>query len=575
MRLASCIVMENKIKFVDLQLSEDIQNAIAEMGFVEASPIQSQSIPLLLAGRDVLGQAQTGTGKTAAFGIPAIENIDIEDRDTQCLVLCPTRELALQVSNEFAKLAKFKKGLRTLAVYGGESIDRQIKALKGGIHVVIGTPGRVIDHIDRGTLKLDRIKMIVLDEADEMLNMGFIDDIKSILSEMPEERQTVFFSATMPREIMELTKKFQKDPEVVKITRSEITVSNIEQSYYEVRNDIKSELLTRLIDFHNLKLMLVFCNTKRKVDELVEDLQSKGYGAEGLHGDMRQQQRNNVMAKFRSGVINALVATDVAARGIDVDSVEAVFNYDVPLDAENYVHRIGRTGRAGKSGMSFTFVTRSDQRLLREIMQYTKANINKSVAPSAKDVIEQRKTRYMEQIKELINQGGLSKYTEIIENFESQGVEPSLIAAALLKMNFSLEVKEINVEERERVRSSDDRGNRRERDRSVRSERGDRDRGDRDREPRTRSRSNDRGDRDDSKMVRLFLNAGRADRVSPGDIVGAIAGETGLKGSMIGAIDIFDKYSFVDLPKEHVEDVIEKMSRRKIKGVKVNMEVAN
>ncbi len=565
--------MENKIKFVDLQLSEEIQSAVAEMGFVEASPIQSQSIPLLLAGRDVLGQAQTGTGKTAAFGIPAIENIDIEDRDTQCLVLCPTRELALQVSNEFAKLAKFKKGLRTLAVYGGESIDRQIKALKGGIHVVIGTPGRVIDHIDRGTLKLDRIKMIVLDEADEMLNMGFIDDIKSILSEMPEERQTVFFSATMPREIMELTKKFQKNPEIVKITRSEITVSNIEQSYYEVRNDIKSELLTRLIDFHNLKLMLIFCNTKRKVDELVEDLQAKGYGAEGLHGDMRQQQRNNVMAKFRSGVINALVATDVAARGIDVDSVEAVFNYDVPLDAENYVHRIGRTGRAGKSGMSFTFVTRSDQRLLREIMQYTKANINKSVAPSAKDVIEQRKTRYMEQIKELIAQGGLTKYTEVIENFESQGIEPSLVAAALLKMNFSLEVKEINVEERERTRSSDDRGNRRDRDRSERPERNERERGDR--EPRSRARTNDRGDRDDSQMVRLFLNAGRADRVSPGDIVGAIAGETGLKGSMIGAIDIFDKYSFVDLPKEHVEDVIEKMSRRKIKGVKVNMEVAN
>ncbi|MFQ3574977.1 MAG: DEAD/DEAH box helicase, partial [Cytophagales bacterium] len=277
--------------FSDIGLSEELINAVTEMGYTEPSSIQAEAIPLLLEGHDLIGQAQTGSGKTAAFGIPALEKIDIRNLGVQCIVLCPTRELAVQVNNVFKNLSKYKKGLRTTAIYGGESIERQIKTLREGVHVVIGTPGRVIDHIDRGTLELDEVNTVILDEADEMLNMGFIDDIRTILSNTPEERQTVLFSATMPKEILDLTRKFQKDPKHVKIAKKEVTVSSIEQRYYDVRNDLKKELLGRLLDFYNLKLVLVFCNTKRMVDELVEDLQHKGFSAEGLHGDLRQAQR--------------------------------------------------------------------------------------------------------------------------------------------------------------------------------------------------------------------------------------------------------------------------------------------
>ncbi len=361
------------------------------MGFVDASPIQSEAIPHILEGRDVIGQAQTGTGKTAAFGIPALELVDVADKSTQILVLCPTRELAVQVSDEFKRLAKYKKGIHVTPIYGGDPIEKQISALKRGVHIVIGTPGRVMDHMERRTLNLQNVKMIVLDEADEMLDMGFREDIEEILQEMPEERQTIFFSATMSKPILNMTKKYQNDPVLVKVVKSELTASSIEQLYYVVKEKGKVEVMTRLIDMYNLQLMLVFCNTKKRVDELVEELQVRGYQAEGIHGDMRQQQRNNVMAKFRAGVITILVATDVAARGIDVENVDAVFNFELPLDEEYYVHRIGRTGRAGKAGKAFSFVVGRELNRLREVERYTKVKIERGVIPSYEDIIGVKK----------------------------------------------------------------------------------------------------------------------------------------------------------------------------------------
>ena len=321
-------------RFEDLDINQNIKKAIAEMGFEEPSPIQAKSIPVILEGKDVIGQAQTGTGKTAAFSIPILEKIDPNDRSLQAIVLCPTRELAIQVSQEIRKLAKYMQGIKTLPIYGGQPIDRQIKALKGGVQVIIGTPGRTIDHIKRKTIKPGNVKMVVLDEADEMLDMGFREDIETILENVPEERQTTFFSATMPKAILELTKKYQNEPEHIKVVRKELTVENIKQYYIETRSSNKIEVLSRLIDVYNPKLSVVFCNTKKGADELVGELQGRGYFADALHGDLKQVQRDIVMDKFRNGTIDILVATDVAARGIDVDDVECVFNFDLPQDEE-------------------------------------------------------------------------------------------------------------------------------------------------------------------------------------------------------------------------------------------------
>ena len=343
--------MSEKIRFDSLPLSEGIQEAVKEMGFEFASPIQSEAIPFVMEGRDVIGQAQTGTGKTAAFGIPMIEHIVPFEKFVQAIILCPTRELAVQVSEEMRKLSKFTKGVWVTTVYGGDSIDRQIKSLKAGANIVVGTPGRVIDLIERRALKLNQTSMVVLDEADEMLDMGFREDIESILEEIPNERQTVLFSATMSKPILALTNRFLTDPKLVKVVKNEITNVNIEQLYFDVKGRAKMEVTTRLIDFYALKLVLIFCNQKKRVDEVVEELALRGYAAEGLHGDLRQSQRTQVMNRFRSGNVSFLVATDVAARGLDVERITHVVNYDIPYDTESYIHRIGRTGRAGASGI--------------------------------------------------------------------------------------------------------------------------------------------------------------------------------------------------------------------------------
>jgi ATP-dependent RNA helicase DeaD len=532
--------MENetvKTKFSELTLSEEMQRAITEVGYEEASPIQAAGIPVLLQGRDVIGQAQTGTGKTAAFSIPAIERVDTDSREVQCLVLCPTRELAVQVSGEIQKLGKYKRGLAVVPIYGGSSYDRQFRALERGVQIVIGTPGRVMDHIERGTLKLEHCKMIILDEADEMLDMGFRDDIETVLKKMPEDRQTVFFSATMSKPIMEMTKRYQKDPQIVKVNHQEMTVTNIEQSYFEVRGPQKKDVLTRLIDMYNIKSGIVFANTKRMVDEIVGDLQAKGYFAEGLHGDMGQQQRQNTLDKFRKGTLEILVATDVAARGIDVDNVEVVVNYDLPADEEYYVHRIGRTGRAGKQGKAFTFVSGRDIYKLRDIMRFTKATIKQERVPSFEDVSEVKTTLMLNSIKEVIEKGNLDKYVarvqRLIDQDQEDGITSLDVAAALLKMT---------MKEDKRAQESLDAS-------------------------RTQGAAR-------AGFTRLFVTMGKKDRLHPRDIVDLIAENTSLVASKVGDIALYDKFSFVEVPNEFVEEVVSQLGRSSIQGRPVAFNIA-
>ncbi|SFM28355.1 DEAD/DEAH box helicase [Methanolobus profundi] len=422
--------------FEDLQLSSNIEKAIVDLGFEEPTPIQSKAIPFILEGRDVIGQAQTGTGKTAAFGIPALEMINARSKKTQVLVLCPTRELANQVADEMGKLGKYT-GANILPVYGGQSIERQIKALRRGVQIVIGTPGRVLDHIERKTLKLDSLEMVVLDEADEMLDMGFREDIESILSSVPEQRQTILFSATMPKPIMKLTKRYQQNPELVKTIHKVVTVPNMEQAYFEVKFHMKPDVLCRMIDIHDVKSSLVFCNTKKMVDELVATLKTRGYLADGLHGDMKQNQREKVMASFRKGEIETLVATDVAARGIDVENIEVVFNFDMPQDEESYVHRIGRTGRAGRQGIAFTFVTPKEIYKIKSIQKYTKTKITCRKIPTRSDAEDFKANMLSKKVKETIDDGHLGKYIHWVEKMLDEDCTSMDVAAGLVKIMLS------------------------------------------------------------------------------------------------------------------------------------------
>lgn len=420
------------MNFEEMCLDPRILRAITEMGFEQASPIQAESIPAALEGGDLIGQAQTGTGKTAAFGIPLLQRVDPHNKKLQAIVLCPTRELAIQSANEVRKLAKFMHGIKVLPIYGGQEISTQIRSLKGGVQIVIGTPGRVLDHIRRHTLKLEQVGEMVLDEADEMLNMGFREDIETVLDKLPEERQTLLFSATMPEPIMEIAKRYLNEPQIIRVVKKELTVPKIDQYYYEVNPRKKSEVLSRLLDLYHPELSLVFCNTKRKVDELVEDLKGRGYFAQGLHGDMKQSQRDRVMKGFRSGRTDILVATDVAARGIDVDDVEAVFNYDVPQDDEYYVHRIGRTGRAGKSGKAFTLVVGREIYKLKDIQRYCRTKIKRQAVPTASDITEIRAAKVLEQMEKVAEQKNLRKQMSLLEEYLEDRDLSSLEAAAAL-----------------------------------------------------------------------------------------------------------------------------------------------
>jgi len=549
-------------KFEDLPLLPETQRAVADMGFEEATPIQSQCITLIKEGRDVIGQSQTGTGKTAAFGIPLLEKIDPENRDVQALVLCPTRELAIQISQEFGKLLRYRQGIRVLPVYGGQPIDRQIMALKKGAQVVVGTPGRVMDHINRRTLRLAFTHTIVLDEADEMLDMGFREDIEFVLDKMEHEpRQTLLFSATMASPILQLTRKYQNNPAHIKVTRKALTVPSITQRYYEVRPNLKLEALCRLIDAESPQLSIVFCNTKRRVDEVVEQLQGRGYFAEGLHGDMKQTQRDVVMRKFRNHTLEILVATDVAARGIDVENIDIVFNYDLPQDAEYYVHRIGRTGRAGKEGCAFTFVAGREIFKLREIMHYTQAKIQRGKMPTLSDIEENKTRQFVEKIKGIIEEGGLGKYHHAVEALLEEDYSPADIAAALFKHNLhETDVEEINFDP---PRSH---GNERGREKYDKPEKHGGRFG--------HEKNSRRPHQSDENMARLFVTIGKKDGVRPSDIVGAIANEAGIPGRAIGHIDIYEEFTFVDVPQDTVRKVLSHMKDVKLRGKKISIEWA-
>src|SRR5450432_524696 len=418
--------------FSELGLSPEILKAIEKLGFEKAAPIQAEAIPVLMSGRDVVGQSQTGSGKTAAFAIPAIEKTDPNLKAVQVLILCPTRELAVQVAEEFHKLTLFKRGITSLPIYGGQSYERQFWGLKQGAQIVIGTPGRVMDHMRRGTIRLEKIKMVILDEADVMLNMGFREDIETILKDAPKERQTVFFSATMPRPIRDLIEKFSRDPQNVKIEQKAMTVPTVEQVYYEVDRRFKVDLLTRLIDIYDLKLGIIFCNTKRMVDELVDHLEAQGYMADRLHGDMTQAQRDRVMGKFRKSGLEFLVATDIAARGIDVDDIQVVFNYDLPYDGEDYVHRIGRTGRAGRAGRAISFASGRELFQIRNIERYTNMRIQRAKIPTVDEVHEVRASLFLDKLRTTLTSGDYKKQDHLIERLLEEGFNSTDIASALI-----------------------------------------------------------------------------------------------------------------------------------------------
>lgn len=437
--------MEKK-PFAELGLSPEVLKAVAKMGFEEASPIQSAAIPVLLTGVDVVGQSQTGSGKTAAFAIPAIEKVDPKRSATQVLILCPTRELAVQVAEETSKLALFKKGIRELPIYGGQSYDRQFRGLEKGAHIVIGTPGRILDHLNRGSLKLGHLKLIILDEADRMLDMGFLDDINTILAAMPENRQTVLFSATVPRPIAQLIKTFTRDPAWVRIEAEELVVPAIEQIWYEVDRRTKMEVLCRLIDVEDIRYAIVFCATKMMVDDLVEHLVARGYQADKLHGDMSQPMRERVMRRFRNRSIEFLVATDVAARGLDVKDIEVVFNYDLPNDGEDYVHRIGRTGRAGSGGKAITFVAGREVYKLKDIIRFTKGKIRRAIVPTLEQVEVRRSNSFFETLRGTLEEGEFKRYDHHTDRLLEQGYSPTDIISALIHLRETENPKAVGVD---------------------------------------------------------------------------------------------------------------------------------
>ncbi|WP_411266285.1 DEAD/DEAH box helicase [Bacillus sp. HNG] len=470
--------MKKLAAFNELGISEDLMKSISQMGFEEATPIQSQTIPLALEGHDVIGQAQTGTGKTAAFGIPLIENVDIKSDNIQGIVIAPTRELAIQVSEELHKIGRFNR-VRILPIYGGQDITRQIRSLKKHPHIIVGTPGRVIDHINRKTLKLQNVKTVVLDEADEMLNMGFIEDIEAILKGVPEERQTLLFSATMPGPIQRIAERFMKDPKVVKVKTKEMTVPNIQQYYLEVQEKKKFDVLTRLLDIQSPELAIIFGRTKRRVDELSEALTLRGYAAEGIHGDLSQAKRISVLRKFKEGSIEVLVATDVAARGLDISGVTHVYNFDIPQDPESYVHRIGRTGRAGKTGMAMTFVTPREIGQLKNVENTTKRKMDKMKPPTLDEALEGQQKITMEKIVSMIESNNLSYYTRIAEELLEEHDSVSVVAAAIKLMTKEPDATPVKLTEEAPVRvkrDNRDNNNRGGRDRG-RYKGGNRDRG--------------------------------------------------------------------------------------------------
>ena len=536
----------NDMQFSELGLSQEILRAVEDMGFTVATEIQSAAIPLILAGRDVVGRSNTGTGKTAAFGIPAIERLDLSlRREVQVLILCPTRELAMQACEEIIKFAKYKPQVRPVAIYGGASIDRQISQLRSGANIIIGTPGRVMDHMRRRTLDLSHLKMLILDEADEMLNMGFREDIETILADVPEERQTILFSATMPPEILAITRQYQRDPEVIKVQNKQRTVETIAQYYYEVPIGHKTDALQLLLLLHEPKLSMIFCNTKKMVDELVEDLTHRGFKAAGIHGDMKQSARTQVMDRFKSAKTPILIATDVAARGIDVDDIDAVFNYDIPQDYEYYIHRIGRTGRAGKSGTAYTLTSGRKQAFaMRDIQAFVKAPITLKAIPGAAEIASKRLEKFTDKIKAVTESGKHEEYQAFVQELaEKDGVTAEDLAAALVYMTYGKEKRVIP-------------------DMRTAAPAPYADRAPRGFTPRGRS-------------AHIVLSTGREHKAAANFILGAIVEESGIPGGQIGKIQIMDTQSIIEVPEGEKDHIIAAMDGAKINGRKVTARLAS
>lgn len=524
--------------FNELNLPEEILRAVEDMGFSEATEIQSKAIPVMLEGKDLVGKSNTGTGKTAAFGIPAAVSVTRGGKNgVEVLILCPTRELAMQACKEIEKFSAYMPWVKPCAVYGGAAMDKQISELRRGANIVVGTPGRVMDHIGRKTLKLENLRTIVLDEADEMLNMGFREDIETILSFVPEERQTVLFSATMPPPIMAITKEYQNDPVVIKVESKARTVDTIEQKYFEVPMGRKTDALKLLLIAYEPKLSMVFCNTKKMVDELTEALVSKGFKAAGLHGDMKQASRTQVLSAFKSGSINVLIATDVAARGIDVEGVDCVFNYDLPQDNEYYIHRIGRTGRAGKSGAAYTIISGRKQFYeLKNIASFIKADIARAELPGRDEIVARKAAHVNEKILSAVESGKYESCRADVQKLMESGLSAEDIAVALLGMRLSKDTKNIP----EIISVPRDNGGK-----GGRYQKG--------------------------GKVKLEISAGRSSRLAPNFVLGALVDATGMPGKSFGKIDIYDKFTTVEVPEADTEHVLYSMTGTKINGQKITI----
>lgn len=561
--------------FTELGLSKPLLDAVASLGYEAPSQIQAMAIPRILAGEDIVGLSETGSGKTAAFTLPALQMIDLEMFKPQVLILSPTRELCVQVCEEVRKLGGSLPNMRAVPVYGGAPIDRQIKGLRGA-QMVVGTPGRLMDHLRRGTLKTDHLKLVILDEADRMLDMGFREDMEEILDQVPKERQTLFFSATMNRNVERLIKNFGDHPEKVQVEKKTKTVERIEQSYIEVRNRSKVEVLSRLLDMQAFRLAVVFCNTKRSVDEATESLLARGFTADRLHGDITQQMRERVLRRFREGKVELLVATDVAARGLDIDEVDIVFNYDLPQDPEDYVHRIGRTGRAGREGRAVSFVFGRDVYRLQNVERYTGQKIERSKIPSQEEVEGRRADVVFESVKEKLEDDKGVPFTNYVDRLLEQGHTATDIAGTLfgmLREESGREGEEIledkygpgeqRGERRDKGGRSRERGDRRERGGRERGDRGGRDmRGGRDGGP-NRER---RRDEVASGMSQVFIGMGAIIGVSPGEIAGMIYSETKVKNGSLGKIRIFPKHTLVQVPEGEAQKVIDGLKGVKFRG---------
>jgi ATP-dependent RNA helicase DeaD len=575
-----------KRPFAELGLSPESLKAVGKMGFEEASPIQTAVIPHALAGKDVIGQSATGSGKTAAFALPLIEKVVVAKRAVQALVLCPTRELAVQVAEEVAKLGSFKKGLMEVPIYGGQSYERQFRALASGAQVVIGTPGRVMDHMQRGTLKFDALTLVVLDEADRMLDMGFRDDIEHILAAVPPTRQLLCFSATLPRPIMDLIRRYSRDPVWVRIESHAANAPQVDQTFYEVDRRSKVEALTRLIDVNDFRYGIIFCSTKIMVDELDELLHARGYAVDRLHGDLSQMQRDRVMEKFRRRGFEFLIATDVAARGLDVDDLEVVFNYDLPNDAEDYTHRIGRTGRAGKSGQAITFVSGREIYKLESMAHYARLKIRRGRMPSLAEVEEAREEVFVEKLRAVLEAKQFKAHDRIIDALLEQGYASTDIASALIHLlngnSSGAEPKPASTGQHQRATSGSAKlaprpepkaGSAAKETKSI---------------PRApapelsaapaaratskpQKRSYERKPRTGREpgFVTVSFNVGSEHLVTPADLVGKIAGVTRLPATIVGAIDIHERHTHADVAEEAAPLVVQKLAGIPLRGIKL------